>query len=121
MKTILCCVPMTEALSKNEIFITGNIDGHYVYMNIHFTIGGRIKYCPYCGKLIKVRSKDEDEIRMFKEENKMKIKIIKEADDPLCPRASIGGTEELGYYCVYRNEKEKVIKMLKEVIKGLEK
>ena len=58
---------------------------------------------------------------MFQEVRKMKIEIMKEADDPICTRASIGGTEEMGYYCVYRNEKEKVIKMLKEVIKEMEK
>jgi hypothetical protein len=34
----------------------------------------------------------------------MKIKIIRKPDDPICPRASIGGTPEIGYYLAYRGD-----------------
>jgi hypothetical protein len=42
--------------------------------------------------------------------------IIREPDDPLTLRASIGGNEEHGYYLVFRGDPEKVLTMLKEVV-----
>lgn len=42
-------------------------------------------------------------------------KIIKEADDVVL-RASIGGTEDIGFYCTYRGDKTKVVEMLEQVL-----
>lgn len=48
----------------------------------------------------------------------MKVKIIKEPDDPLCLRASIGGNKEMGYYITYRGDLKEVRVMLKEVLRA---
>jgi hypothetical protein len=37
-------------------------------------------------------------------------------DDPLCLRASIGGTKEEGYYCMFRGDQDKVRAMLETVL-----
>jgi hypothetical protein len=50
----------------------------------------------------------------------VKIKVTKEPDDPICPRASIGGTKEIGYYCIYRGEATAILNILKHVIRELE-
>ena len=42
----------------------------------------------------------------------MSMKIIKEETDPICTRISLGGSEETGYYCVYRGERDDVEKIL---------
>ena len=49
----------------------------------------------------------------------MIIKLIKKPDDPLCCRASCGGMEELGYYCVFRGDKQEVIKSLEVILEAL--
>ena len=49
------------------------------------------------------------------------IKIIKEKDDPICTRVSIGGKEELGFYGVYRGEIEDAINCVEIVLKELKK
>ncbi len=51
----------------------------------------------------------------------MKIKIIKEQDDPLCTRVSAGGNEDIGYYLVYRGEIEDVKTIMKELLMELSK
>lgn len=52
----------------------------------------------------------------YKEKVRKKIiKIIKEKDDPICPRISAGGLESIGYYIVYRGD----IKEIKRIFKLL--
>jgi hypothetical protein len=47
----------------------------------------------------------------------MEIKVIKNHDDPLgLLRASLGGSEQIGFYLVYRGDIAKVIDMLEIVI-----
>lgn len=41
----------------------------------------------------------------------VEVKLVKEADDPLCTRVSMGGTEEIGYYVVYRGKLVDVLKV----------
>lgn len=50
----------------------------------------------------------------------MLIKIIKQPDDPLCCRASAGGTSEAGYYLTFRGDVDQVLKCLKAVTEALE-
>ena len=45
--------------------------------------------------------------------------IIKKTDDPVALRASIGGTELMGYYCVYRGSKTAITSMLEQVLENL--
>jgi len=45
------------------------------------------------------------------------IQIIKGKDDPICPRISIGGTPQKGYYISYRGPEEDCNAMLKECAK----
>lgn len=45
----------------------------------------------------------------------MIIKIIRKEDDPICCRASIGGDHKTGFYLVYRNNPEDVLKAINEV------
>lgn len=47
------------------------------------------------------------------------IRLIKKPDDPACCRASCGGSEEIGYYCVFRGEKADVIACLENVLSAL--
>jgi hypothetical protein len=53
----------------------------------------------------------------------MIIKLIKKPDDPICCRASCGGDKELtnegGYYCVFRGDKQEVIKCLEVILEAL--
>lgn len=46
-------------------------------------------------------------------------KIIKKEDDPIALRASIGGTKEIGFYCVFRGNKMDVIDMIEKVLTDL--
>lgn len=41
-----------------------------------------------------------------------KVAILKSPDDPACLRASVGGTEEIGYYLNYRGKLDDVLRML---------
>ena len=42
----------------------------------------------------------------------MITKVIKEPDDTLCTRISIGGDEAFGFYLTYRGDLEKVKKIM---------
>lgn len=44
------------------------------------------------------------------------VQITRRPDDPLCLRASIGGTEKSGYYCLFRGNQEQVLAMLELVL-----
>jgi hypothetical protein len=47
----------------------------------------------------------------------MEIKVIKNQDDPLgLLRASIGGSEIIGFYLVYRGDIHAVVNMLESVL-----
>ena len=48
-----------------------------------------------------------------------KFHLEKKPDDPVALRASIGGTEIMGYYCVYRGNKPAIISMLEQIIAKL--
>jgi hypothetical protein len=45
----------------------------------------------------------------------IKVTAIREADDPIALRASIGGTPEVGFYLVFRGDPEAVRNMLRVV------
>lgn len=47
--------------------------------------------------------------------------IKKEQDDPIALRASIGGTNLAGYYCVYRGDRQKVMAVIRKVLEYMEK
>jgi hypothetical protein len=51
--------------------------------------------------------------------SKIPVKIIKEPDDPICPRASCGGTDAIGYYLVYRGDPMLVLQILDTVTQSL--
>lgn len=49
------------------------------------------------------------------------VKVTREQTDPLCMRASIGGTPEIGYYLVWRGDDPlAVVEMLRDVLKVAE-
>jgi hypothetical protein len=48
------------------------------------------------------------------------LKVIREADDPIALRASIGGREGMGFYLVYRGEPQDVLAMLRQVVEQAE-
>lgn len=47
------------------------------------------------------------------------VKLTKKTDDPICMRASCGGDPEIGYYCVFRGDKNGVIKGLEAILEAL--
>lgn len=47
------------------------------------------------------------------------VKLMQHPDDPLCLRASCGGTDEIGYYCVFRGERTEIVKCLEHIVKAL--
>lgn len=47
--------------------------------------------------------------------------IIKQQDDPACLRASIGGTEEDGYYLVFRGDIRRISKMISEAKEAIDR
>lgn len=47
-------------------------------------------------------------------------KIIREADDPMALRLSIGGVEDELGYIVYRGDTEACLKLLRKALKKLE-
>lgn len=49
------------------------------------------------------------------------FKVIREPDDPLALRASIGGQPDLGWYLVFRGEPNAVLTMLREVVAKAER
>lgn len=48
------------------------------------------------------------------------VKVIKEIDDAYALRVSLGGTDNIGFYCVYRGDKAKIVSMMKRVLAALE-
>jgi hypothetical protein len=42
-----------------------------------------------------------------------KVVFQRLADDPLCLRISIGGREEIGYYCMFRGNQKEVVEALR--------
>ncbi len=44
-----------------------------------------------------------------------KIIIMRQVDDPICPRISMGGTEQLGYYFNFRGDPLDIAIMLERV------
>lgn len=49
------------------------------------------------------------------------VKITKEPDDPLgVLRASIGGTDEVGHYLIFRGDMLKVQEMIRKVLQAFE-
>lgn len=49
-----------------------------------------------------------------------KVVVIKEPDDPIALRASIGGGADVGCYCVYRGDRQKVMAVIKRVLQFME-
>lgn len=47
------------------------------------------------------------------------VMVKKEPDDPLALRASVGGNDDAGFYCVYRGDRAAVANMLEKVVKDL--
>jgi hypothetical protein len=47
--------------------------------------------------------------------------IIRESDDPLALRASIGGQPHIGWYLVFRGEPIAILAMLREVVAEAER
>lgn len=47
------------------------------------------------------------------------IKISKDANDPICLRASIGGREGEGYYLLYRGDEHEVIACIEAVLAAM--
>lgn len=45
-----------------------------------------------------------------------RVAVSKLPDDPLCLRASIGGTAAIGYYLTYRGPLADVVPMLRDVL-----
>ncbi len=45
-----------------------------------------------------------------------RFRLIREADDPLALRASIGGQAHIGWYLVYRGDPLEVLAMLRKVL-----
>ena len=55
----------------------------------------------------------------FKTSTGIPIKISKEETDPICMRASIGGTKKLGYYLVFRgDDMQEIEDMLTDTLNG---
>jgi hypothetical protein len=50
----------------------------------------------------------------------VRVMIYRAKDDPMCLRASIGGTEEVGYYCTFRGDRAKIFEMLRTVLAVIE-
>jgi hypothetical protein len=44
------------------------------------------------------------------------VLIIRKKDDPIAIRASIGGQDGTGYYCIYRGERKAIIEMVEKVL-----
>lgn len=50
-----------------------------------------------------------------------RVKIIKEKDDPMTNRLSIGGSKEEGCYIVYRGETKDCLQVLENALEALKK
>ncbi len=53
--------------------------------------------------------------------NGFRFKVMKEKDDPMTNRLSIGGSKEEGCYVVYRGETEDCLSVLTEAVEALTK
>lgn len=47
------------------------------------------------------------------------VKLIKETTDPICTRLSLGGNDVIGYYCVFRGNRNDAIACLEEVLEAM--
>lgn len=47
-------------------------------------------------------------------------RVIREPEDPLALRASIGGNDDVGHYLVFRGDPQKVVDMLKSAAEQAE-
>jgi hypothetical protein len=47
------------------------------------------------------------------------IKLIQKPNDPTCLRLSIGGTKDVGFYCVFRGDKSAITECLEEILQAL--
>lgn len=56
----------------------------------------------------------------LRDQSDVPFSLIRETDDPLALRASIGGKPELGFYLVYRGDPRAVLAMLREVVRQAE-
>lgn len=50
-----------------------------------------------------------------------KVVITKKPNDPLCTRVSIGGSDRLGHYFVYRGKLEEAIKVAEKALEAAKK
>jgi hypothetical protein len=50
----------------------------------------------------------------------MSVQITRAAADPICPRVSVGGTAELGFYVVFRGPSNDCTRALKEALHAME-
>ncbi|TXG76593.1 hypothetical protein E6Q11_04300 [Candidatus Dojkabacteria bacterium] len=67
---------------------------------------------PYCWCNPRNEVQSDGSMRII---HNIATKIIKE-DDDMVLRASIGGTENIGYYCTYRGDETEIIAMLEQVL-----
>lgn len=57
---------------------------------------------------------------IVRRENKPDVKVVREETDPMCLRASIGGSKKDGYYLVYRGDNvDDIEQMLTETLEAL--
>ncbi len=50
----------------------------------------------------------------------IKVRIIRDKDDPIALRISMGGREEIGYYIVYRGDPQEILDCLQTCIDAFE-
>lgn len=50
-----------------------------------------------------------------------KVAVIKLPDDPICARASIGGSQQIGFYCTYRGDVRQVIDAVETILAELKR
>lgn len=48
-------------------------------------------------------------------------KVYHASTDPICTRVSVGGNEEIGYYCVYRGSLKASITALQKALAEMQK
>lgn len=50
----------------------------------------------------------------------MSVTITRAPADPVCPRISVGGNLEIGFYCTFRGKGSDCIKALREALHAME-
>lgn len=60
-----------------------------------------------------------EELRVELTVNDVPVRVTKLPDDPLCLRASLGGTAEMGYYLSFRGDREQVQRLLGAALAAL--